>query len=144
MRAFSLLKVLFLFVYMCVFLCVYAMCLHTCAWMCPQKPDEGLRSPGAGVPASCEPLNVGPENRTQIVERALSALSHRVFPQRHEVLATGFLYASKASFKLVILLPQPHVLRGVSCQLVGPLCSPFRPCQVHLFFTKTLEGMCSV
>lgn len=77
-------------------------------------------------------------------ERALSALSHRVFPQHHEVLATGFLYASKASFKLVILLPQPHVLRGVSCQLVGPLCSPFRPCQVHLFFTKTLEGMCSI
>lgn len=62
-KAFSLLKVLFLLMCMCAPVCVYAMCLH----MCLKKPEEGLRSPGAGVAGCYEPPDMGPEDWTPIL-----------------------------------------------------------------------------
>lgn len=32
---------------------------HTCVCVCPQRPEEDIRSPGAGVMSDCELSDVG-------------------------------------------------------------------------------------
>ena len=37
---------------------------------CPQRPAKGVKSSGARVTGSCEPLKIGAVNRTQVLYRS--------------------------------------------------------------------------
>jgi hypothetical protein len=54
---------LFLF-YECVIACMSV--YHMDAW-CPQRPEEGIRSPGTVVPGRSEP-HVGAEKQSQVLD----------------------------------------------------------------------------
>lgn len=40
------------------------MCLITSSMWSSQRPEEGVRSPGTGLPGSCEPSGVGVKNQS--------------------------------------------------------------------------------
>lgn len=48
------------------------MCICICLWVCaeklqvPQKPEEGIESPGAGIKGGSELPDVGSRNQTQV------------------------------------------------------------------------------
>lgn len=46
-------------------MCEYFACFSICL---PQKPEEGIRSPGTGVPDSCEP-HIGAGNQAHALWR---------------------------------------------------------------------------
>lgn len=52
-------------------LCV-SVCHYVCVCVCPEKPKEGARSPGAALTGGCEPYNVGAGNWTRMLYSKLS------------------------------------------------------------------------
>lgn len=70
----------FRFTFMCVyiFVCVQCVTVHTCTSCHPQRPAEGVRSPGAGVTAACElPCGCWEANFGSLQERpVLSPAGH--------------------------------------------------------------------
>jgi hypothetical protein len=55
------------YVSVCMSVCehVSVMCVSVCVCVYPQRPEEGIRPPAAGVTGGCEPPSVGARNQTQ-------------------------------------------------------------------------------
>jgi hypothetical protein len=50
-----------MFIY--IFLCIYE-------YRCPQRPEEGVRAPGAGITSSCEPAGVQTRTENSLEEHS--------------------------------------------------------------------------
>lgn len=102
---------LFCIVYVgrCV-LCVPLMCRYL------QRPEEGLRSPGAGVTDGYELTGVGARNRTRILWRAIWTCSHFSSPnvasshQNSKRACAAVCNASSVSPRLLLSLLYPFVV----------------------------------
>lgn len=91
------LKILFYF-YLCIFVLWGGVCAFKC--MCPQRPEEGIGSPGAGVEGVCELLSVG---KAGSLGRAVYPLNLTAEPSDPLKCGGAHTYASVPNmlFKLV-------------------------------------------
>ena len=75
---------------------------HMCVW-CPQRPEEGIRPPGAGV-SVVSPVGAGSENQTQVLCKSsqCSQLLSRLSNFRSRFLS--FLFGCFVFWLLLLLL----------------------------------------
>lgn len=66
---------LFTFPYLCLHVCSCLPGYVSCVFTCPQRSEEGVRTPAAGVAGDCKPPDVNAGKRTRSCVRITSVLS---------------------------------------------------------------------
>ena len=58
-------------------MCTSEVCVGMCTCVqCPQRPEVGTQSPGAGVSGACEPADIGSGKELSSSGRAVDELNH--------------------------------------------------------------------